>query len=189
MNLKDIVNPAIELNEKDWKILQSLYIERSFKKGEYLVSRGNVENYINLVIEGSCRVFIIKNGIEYNWALAFENDWISSFESFSNNMPSDEYIKAMTDMKVYSFHRDSIINIASVNSKFAKLERYIINQIIHDKTERLISFVSNTPIERYLKLIKKHPDIIQKASSKVIATFIGVTAESLSRIRKRLLIE
>ena len=64
MNLKDIVNPAIELNEKDWKILQSLYIERSFKKGEYLVSRGNVENYINLVIEGSCRVFIIKNGID-----------------------------------------------------------------------------------------------------------------------------
>ena len=91
-------------------------------------------------------------------------------------------------MKVYSFHRDSIINFASVNSKFAKLERYIINQIIHDKTERLISFVSDTPDERYLKLIKNNPDIIQKASLKVIATFIGVTAESLSRIRKRLLI-
>ena len=187
MNLKDIVNPAIELNEKDWKILQSLYIERSFKKGEYLVSRGNVENYINLVIEGSCRVFIIKNGIEYNWALAFENDWISSYESFITNTPSVEYIKALTDMKVYSFNRDSLINFASIDSKFAELERHVINQIIHDKTERLISFVSDTPIERYLKLIKKHPDIIQKASSKVIATFIGVTAESLSRIRKRLL--
>lgn len=187
MNLKNTLNSVIKLNENDWKILQSLYIERSFKKGEYLVSRGNVENYINLVIEGSCRVFIIKNGIEYNWALAFENDWISSFESFSNNMPSDEYIKAMSDMKVYSFHRDSIINIAYVNSKFAKLERYIINQIIHDKTERLISFVSNTPDERYLKLIKNNPDVMQKTSLKVIASFIGVTAESLSRIRKRLL--
>ena len=188
MNLKNTRNSAIKHNANDWTIIQSLYIERSFKKGEYLVSQGNVENYLNLVIEGSCRVFIIKNGVEYNWALAFENDWISSFESFSNNTPSDEYIKAMTDMKVYSFHRDSIINFASVNSKFAKVERYIINQIIHDKTERLISFVSDTPDERYLKLIKNNPDIIQKASLKVIATFIGVTAESLSRIRKRLLI-
>ena len=89
-------------------------------------------------------------------------------------------------MKVYSIHRDSIKNLAFLNPKFTILERYIINQIINDKTERLRSFVSDTPDERYLKLLKKKPDLVQNISLKFLASYIGITAESLSRLRKRL---
>ena len=186
MKLKELFNTIIQLDDNEWNILQNLLKERSFKKGEYLLSEGKVENYINLVVEGSCRVYYIKNGIEYNYIIALEDDWISSYKSFTANMPSDENIQAMTNMKVYSINRDSIKNLASLNPKFTILERYIINQIINDKTERLRSFVSDTPDERYLKLLKKKPDLVRNISLKFIASYIGITAESLSRLRKRL---
>jgi CRP-like cAMP-binding protein len=186
MKLRELFNTIIQLDDNEWNILQNLLKERSFKKGEYLLLEGKVENYINLVVEGSCRAYYIKNGIEYNYIIALEDDWISSYNSFTSNMPSDEYIQAMTNMKVYSVHRDSIKNLASLNPKFTILERYIINQIINDKTERLRSFVSDTPDERYLKLLKKKPDLVRNISLKFLASYIGITAESLSRLRKRL---
>ncbi|MEJ6774570.1 MAG: Crp/Fnr family transcriptional regulator [Flavobacteriia bacterium] len=187
MKLRELFNTIIQLDDNEWNILQNLLKERSFKKGEFLVSEGKVENYINLIVEGSCRVYYMKNGIEYNYIIALEDDWISSYKSFTANMPSDENIQAMTNMKVYSVHRDSIKNLASLNLKFSILERYIVNQIINDKTERLRSFVSDTPEERYLKLLKKKPNVVQNISLKFLASYIGITAESLSRMRKRLL--
>jgi len=186
MKLRELFSKIIALNDKEWDILQKLLVERSFKKGEYLVSEGKVENYINLILEGSCRVYFIKNGIEYNYVIALEDDWISSYKSFTDNLPSDEYIQAVTDMKVYSVHRDSIKNLASLNLKFTILERYVVNQIINDKTERLRSFVMDTPDERYLKLLKRKPNLVQTIPLKFLATYIGITAESLSRLRKRL---
>jgi CRP-like cAMP-binding protein len=186
MKLRELFSKIIALNDKEWDILQKLLVERSFKKGEYLVSEGKVENYINLILEGSCRVYFIKNGIEYNYVIALEDDWISSYKSFTDNLPSDEYIQAVTDMKVYSVHRDSITNLASLNLKFTIIERYVVNQIINDKTERLRSFVMDTPDERYLKLLNKKPNLVQTIPLKFLATYIGITAESLSRLRKRL---
>ena len=186
MKLRELFNTIIQLDDNEWNILQNLLKERSFKKGEFLVSEGKVENYINLIVEGSCRVYYMKNGIEYNYIIALEDDWISSYKSFTSNMPSDEYIQATSNMKVYSVNRDSIKNLASLNLKFSILERYIVNQIINDKTERLRSFVSDTPEERYLKLLKKKPNVVQNISLKFRASYIGITAESLSRMRKRL---
>ena len=89
-------------------------------------------------------------------------------------------------MKVYSIHRDSIQNLASLNPKFAIVERYIVNQIIIDKTERLRSFITDTPDERYLKLLKKKQHLVQNIPLKILASYIGITPESLSRLRKRL---
>ena len=63
----------------------------------------------------------------------------------------------------------------------------VVNQIINDKTERLRSFVTDTPDERYLKLLQKKPNLVQNIPLKFRASYIGITAESLSRMRKRLL--
>lgn len=92
----------------------------------------------------------------------------------------------MTNMKVYSIHRDSIQNLVSINPKFAVIERYIVNKIVIDKTERLRSFISDTPNERYLKLIERKKHLIQKIPLNILASYIGITPESLSRLRKRL---
>ena len=186
MKLKDFFYNIVNLEDNEWNIAQNLFKERSFKKGEYLISEGKIENYINFIVEGTCRAFYIKNGIEYNYEIGLEDDWISSYKSFTNNIPSDEYIQAVTNMKVYSIHRDSIQNLVSINPKFAVIERYIVNKIVIDKTERLRSFITDTPNERYLKLIERKKHLIQKIPLNILASYIGITPESLSRLRKRL---
>ena len=89
-------------------------------------------------------------------------------------------------MMVYSIDRDSIQNLVSINPKFAAIERFIVNKIVIDKTERLRSFITDTPNERYLKLIERKKHLIQEIPLKILASYIGVTPESLSRLRKRL---
>ena len=186
MKFRELFNSIVHLEDNEWNIAQNLFKERSFKKGEYLISEGKIENYINFIVEGTCRAFYIKNGIEYNYEIGLEDDWISSYKSFTNNIPSDEYIQAVTHMKVYSIHRDSIQNLVSINPKFAVIERYIVNKIVIDKTERLRSFITDTPNERYLKLIERKKHLIQKIPLNILASYIGITPESLSRLRKRL---
>ena len=186
MKIRELFNNDVQFDDNEWNSIENLLIERSFKKGEYLVSEGEVENYVNLIIEGVCRVYYVKKGIEYTYVFALEHEWISSYESFNSIMPSDEYIQAVTNMKVYSIHRDNLKNLFSLNSKFSILERYVVNQIINDKTKRLRSFVIDSPDERYLELLKKKSNLVQKIPLKYLATYIGITAESLSRLRKRL---
>ncbi len=186
MKLKEFFNNIVQLEDDEWNISQNLFKERSFKKGEYLISEGKIENYINFIVEGTCRTFYIKNGIEYNYEIGLESDWVSSYKSFTNNIPSDEYIQAVTNIKVYSIHRDNIQNLASSNPKLAFIERYIVNKIVVDKTERLRSFITDTPDERYLNLIEGKKHLIQKIPLNVLASYIGITPESLSRLRKRL---
>jgi CRP-like cAMP-binding protein len=186
MKLKDFIYDILYLEDNEWNIAQNLFKERSFKKGEYLISEGKTENYINFIVEGTCRSFYIKNGIEYNYEIGLEDDWVSSYKSFINNIPSDEYIQAVSNMMVYSIDRDSIQKLVSINSKFAVIERFIVNRIVIDKTERLRSFITDTPNERYLKLVERKKHLIQKIPLKILASYIGVTPESLSRLRKRL---
>ena len=90
-------------------------------------------------------------------------------------------------MKVISIHTDNITVLASLNYKFAIIERQIINQIVIDKTERLRSFIADTPEERYIMLLKKKQQLAQSIPLKHLASYIGITAESLSRLRKRLI--
>ena len=186
MKLRELFNSIVQLDDNEWNIAENLFKERSFKKGEYLMSEGKIEKYINLIVEGTSRAFYIKNGIEYNYEIGLEDDWVSSYKSFTDNIPSDEYIQAVTNMKVYSIHTDSIQNLASLNPKFAIVERYIVNQIIIDKTERLRSFITDTPDERYLKLLEKKQHLVKNIPLRILASYIGITPESLSRLRKRL---
>jgi len=184
--MKEFLNNIVQLEDNEWNIAHNLLKERSFKKGEYLISEGKIENYINFIVEGTCRAFYIKNGIEYNYEIGLEDDWVSSYKSFTENIPSDEYIQALTNMKVYSIHRHSIQNLSSINPKFAIIERYIVNKIVIDKTERLRSLITDTPDERYLKLLEKKQYLVQNIPLKILASYIGITPESLSRLRKRL---
>lgn len=95
-------------------------------------------------------------------------------------------MQTLTNMKVYSIHRNSIQNLVSINPKFTVIERYIVNKIVVDKTERLRSFITETTAERYLKLIKKKQHLIQNIPLKILASYTGITPESLNRLRKRL---
>jgi len=185
--LRELFEKIITLEDNEWEVANKLFKERHFEKGDYLICEGKTENYINLILEGACRIFCIKDGIEYNYEIGLEDDWITSYKSFINRTPSDEYIQALTNMKVISIHTDNITVLASLNYKFAIIERQIINQIVMDKTERLRSFIADTPEERYIMLLKKKQQLAQSIPLKHLASYIGITAESLSRLRKRLI--
>mgnify|MGYP001339868141 CR=1 FL=1 len=72
MKLKDFFYNIVHLEDNEWNIAQNLFKERSFKKGENLISEGKIENYINFIVEGTCRAFYIKNGIEYNYEIGLD---------------------------------------------------------------------------------------------------------------------
>ncbi len=188
--LKEYFYNIVQLEDTEWNIAQNLFKERSFKKGEYLISEGEIEDYMNFIVEGICRTFEIKNGIEYNHDFSSEDDWISSYISFSDNTPSNVNIQAITNMKVCSIHKDDVKEYVSVGpkfaAKFAAIERYIANKVIFELYATRASLLADTPDERYLKLIKRKKNLMQSVPLKDLASYIGITPESLSRLRKRL---
>jgi len=186
--MRNIFEKIAPITDEEWSSINEIFIERHFKKGEYLTEEGKTENYINLITKGACRGYFIKNGIEYNYEISLEDGWISSFKSFINRTPSNEYFQAITEVSVWSIHFDNIKDLSIINAKFGIIERHIINQIVIDKTERLHSFISDTPDERYLNLLNKKPYLVQKIPLKYLSSYIG-TPESLSRLRKRLFVK
>ncbi len=81
MKLKDFIYNIVHLEDNEWNIARTLFKKRCFKRGEYLISEGKIENFINFIFEGTCRAFYIKNGIEYNYEIGLEDDWVSSCKS------------------------------------------------------------------------------------------------------------
>lgn len=167
-------------------ILENTTVE-SFKKGEIVLKEGVVSDKCYLVIKGSLRQFKLIDGAEKTSAFFFEEDPVISYSGYLRNEPSEYAVQCLEDCILISGTKEQELKMRLTNPLLEYLAHHIM---VNDfkKAENYISLLNNfSPEERYQLLLKSNPQLFSRVSLVYIASYLGITPESLSRIRKRIL--
>lgn len=159
----------------------------SYKKNEFLLRQGEVCKYVFFVEKGLLRQYTIDDkGKEHVLMFAPETWFAADRESIFFNAPSHYFIQALEDSKVMLIEEETINKIAQMNDGFLAFNNKLLHNHIRSLQRRIMLLLSATAEERYLDFIKVYPDILARVPQAMVASYLGITPESLSRIRKEL---
>lgn len=172
---------TLEFNQRLSGVIQS----KDISKKSFLLKEGQVCNHIYFIEKGFIRSFYMKDGKEITAWFMKEDDFIISVNSFYKREPSYEYIQAIEDSTVNFVHYDDLQKLYNdfvefnINGRLLTIHYYILSE------ERLYSMRKQSAEERIKFLLDKHPEIFRRAPLGYIATYLGISLETLSRIRAR----
>ncbi|MGE0079348.1 MAG: Crp/Fnr family transcriptional regulator [Bacteroidales bacterium] len=175
----------VNINEDEEKTILSAFEPISVKKKKDLLEPGETCKFIYFITQGCLRsYFVDTKGVEHIYQIRLDNNWISDLESFFSQRSSKYYIEALEDSQLL---RISFDRLEELYNEIPGLERYfriLFQKAYINALERLNATMWESAVERYNDLIKEHKDIFQRVPLVYIASYLGITPESLSRIRK-----
>lgn len=174
-----------DFNDRELRVIMPYFEFKIFKKKSILLDIGEVSNEVFYLIKGCIRLYCEKDGEELSTYFFTENMFAGSYDSFLSQQPSKVAIETLEDCEVLVLSHKSQEKLYKVFPKMNEFIRKAIEQrfvLLHDL---FISYLLNSPEERYLMLIKDRPELLQRIPQHQIASFLGVTRVSLSRIRNR----
>lgn len=160
---------------------------RNFNKHDIIKDYHKTERFVNILVKGSVGLFVWGNDKDICINLYYENHLFSDYLSFLNQKPIAIKSEALEDTEVWSIGYNGLKELYSNSINGLTIGKAISDAMFIKKQTEQVNLLTLTPTERYLKLIKERPEIFQRTSLKIIASYLGLTAESLSRIRKRIL--
>jgi CRP/FNR family transcriptional regulator, anaerobic regulatory protein len=167
------------------KILQITH----FKKKEFLLQEGKVCNKITFINNGCMRLFYNVDGIENTIQFFFGDTWYTDYASFLTNQPSVENLQALENTEVIQFGKEDLNKLCNEYPIFDRVARVMAENAYLSLSQLNKMLTNEEPTERYLNLLKLRPDVVEKIPQHYIASYLGIKPESLSRIRKRILIK
>ncbi len=171
------------LSQENKILLDRVTTPKRYKKNEYLLQPGQNAAIIFTIEEGIVRNYIFKSDKEITTQFHFKNDSSFSINSYIPHGISDEYIQAITDTEVQVTNLNEFNKHKANDIELMRFEMHFNELFILKQAERLRDFQVLDAKERYLKLLEKEPNIIQKVPLTYIASYLGITLGSLSRIR------
>src|SRR3954466_2086978 len=183
----ELFTKTMGMEEQEFEIFCSHFREMTIRKKDYYLKEGSISQAKAYVKKGCSRTFVIdENGKEHILFFAFEDWWLADFESYHSGNPGKQNFQALEDMELLIISKQDFskmeIEIPKLRQwydiKQRKMNIAMINRLSEVKT--------STPEERYIGLLKKHPEIFQRVPLQYIASFLDVEPQSLSRLRKRI---
>ena len=185
-NIRKAFSEYINLTETEWLVLSESLIIKHYKKDEFFIKEEEFCDYVGFIDKGLFNYFYLINGIQHIRGFFFVNNFISNYPCFLLNNKSKVYIQALEDSSVTLIHKNDLFLLYEKLPIIQKLSRNIVENLYIEVSEKYESFFLKTAEERYLELISSRPTIIQRIPQYMIASYLGITPEGLSRIRKRL---
>jgi len=182
-NIRTYLEKTVAISESDWLLFSSKLKYSTFKKKEKLISLGEKEHYISFIEKGVARFTIPKAAKDITFGFCFENEFISAYDSFLTRTPSLYGIEALTDMSLWRISYDDLQEIYAKTAVGNTIGRLSTERLFLIKSKREQSLLNETATQRYLNLFTERPNLIKEIPLKYIASYIGVTAQALSRIR------
>ena len=177
----------LPLDEPERADLKERAIERRIKRRQLLLAEDEVCRHYTFVADGCFKVFQVdKKGVEHNLQFAAENDWIMIIDSFYSGKKSNVNIEAIEPSTIFQISRPDLIYFFRTYPKFDRNFRVIVETRFAGLENRLLQIISSTAEERYLAFLHQYPALSQRLPNTQIASYLGITPEFLSKIRKEL---
>lgn len=177
----------LPLDPAEREDLAQRIIERKIKRRQFILQENDVCKHYTFVAEGCFKKYHVdKKGSEHNLQFAAENDWIMEIDSFYSEKPSRVYIEAIEPATILQIAKKDLLYLFSHNPKFDRNFRVIVENRFVQLENRILQAISSTAEERYLTFLNQYPHLSARLPSTQIASYLGITPEFLSRIRKNL---
>lgn len=187
--IKEILSNQIQLSDTEWHIFKDLLSEQTYSAKTTLLNAGKTATELYFVIQGLVRIYHLEDGREISTYFACDNQFISPFASLITQSPSFQYVETVEPTSLYSIPYRRLTELYQTSSSFEKLGRILAEQNYLCMVERMFILQTKTAKEKYLDFIENNPaKIVQRTPQHQIASFLGIAPESLSRIRKELVI-
>ncbi len=184
--LLESISQKVKVTEKDLELLKRFLIPKKIRKRQYVLNAGDVCQYITFVEKGMLRSFLVDDtGHEHVVQFAVEGWWISDMGSFLSGNDALYNIEALEDSEVLNLSRQAMDDVMNQLPALERYFRLLMQNNIVALQRRVIAYMSLSAEEKYLKLMDVCPDIINRAPQQHIASYLGITPETLSRIRKQ----
>lgn len=183
-NLINKIKKSIPLSSEAEKYIYSIAKEKSVSKGEVLIREGQTVNKTFFVTQGSLRSFCIdKEGKEHTLQFAIRDWWISDFMAIYNHEPASLTVESITDSTVIEFNAQKLDEIYLHFPEFEPFQRKNLERHIVSLNKRILNQLQLTALERYNLFLEQYPDIERYIPNYHIASYLGITQQSLSRVR------
>ncbi len=186
------MNPLLEyiqhitpFSEQSWQRLQPVITPRSFRKNDFLLEVGTISSCIYFIEGGYCRSFYTRNGNEINTGFYFENNFVTNTKSLIKNLPSEYAIQACEPLSTIRFDKIKMLEAYQSSHEIESLGRKLLEGMVADQEEHANLFRLLSPAERYDHVARTQPALLQRVSLTQLSSYLGVSRETLSRIRGR----
>ena len=177
----------VSLSDFETERLTSIIRTTKIKRRQFIGQPGYVCNYRNYVVEGAFRsYFIDSDGKEHTVQIAIEDWFVSDFYSYITQTPATLYVEALEDSIIFQMTYEDIEGLCKEIHALSEYFRVSTEKAFAFSRKRALSNLSMTAEEKYLELLERYPDIVRRVPQKVIASYLGMTPEFLSRVRKNL---
>lgn len=185
--LLDYFDNLLPLSEEERAVITEVFRERSVKRRQFILQEGDVCIYNTFVVEGCFRMYMVDPaGKEHNLQFAVENWWIGDIGSFHAEEPSKLNIEAMENSVILQIKREDQLRLYVDYPKFNRIFRVLAENAMVSLQRRVLQNISSTAEERYLDFLNRYPHLFNRISNVQIASYLGVTPEFLSSVRRKL---
>jgi CRP-like cAMP-binding protein len=185
-DLKKFITKYVSLSEDELEDIASKFNPKAVQKNDYLLKQGNTCKDLVFVQKGCLRLYYIKDDIEVSVWFAFPQSSAIEIYSFISENPSNYFLQAIEDSEVLYLPRTQLNKLYQSQPKMQEMMRNFWEDVILNLVDRFTALQTDSAEKRYLDLLDK-PDYLEKIPQKYLASFIGVTPTSLSRIRKQII--
>ena len=184
--LINIFSQFTELTDQDIRLIKEIFKPKTLKKNEYFLSEGQENDKAAFIRKGLIRYYVLKNDEDSTVEFSQESEFVADFPSFVQRGVSNQYIQAVEDCELLVTNYDGIQRIYNEVSNGNLIGRLVMEHRFVIMMNQLLSIYMHSPEERYKHFIDKYRSIAQRIPQYLIASYIGIKPESLSRIRNRI---
>jgi CRP-like cAMP-binding protein len=174
------------LTKADLEALDACLIVRRIPKGDFLVKAGQVCRYVSFLNSGLARLFYNFEGKDISIGFVVPGDYTSEYESFLTQKPASQSIEALSDLEVVDLGYNDMQRLYKEYPAYQEFGRKIAEMLFIYLNQRNTALLALSPEDRYRHMIADQPALLQQVPQYMLASFMGVTPEHLSRIRKKI---
>ena len=185
--LRQNIERKIPLTNSEWETIIAKTEFVKLKKNDFLQIQNSSSKYEGFILKGTFKIYILhENGTESVLSFAFENDWLSDIESFYHQKPTKFNIKALEDSEILVINKANKALLFQQVPKLLEFHTLLVegNNIVMQ--ERLLDVLNKTSKQRYVEFVKKYPHKTNKINNKNLSSYLGVSHEFLSKIKKKM---
>jgi CRP-like cAMP-binding protein len=175
------------LSASELESIKTAFIPKKIKRRHFFLQEGDLCKYFAFIVKGAMRQYFVDDkGIEHIVHLGIENWWMGDRESWVNFTPSNYYIEAAEDCELLLITRTDSLRLVKQLPAFDEMVRQMDERNNIATQRRIASYISLSAKKRYLNFVSNHPDFLIRFPQHVIASYLGITKDTLSRVRKQL---
>jgi CRP-like cAMP-binding protein len=176
----------VKINEHEEQLIRENYSIKEFKKNELILFKGEISSYMRFIVEGCIKTYTVdEEAKEHIIHFGIEGWWINDLYSYLTKTPSTQFIEALENGKLLQIHRDKLEILFNKSQAIERFYRLKFQKAYVSSIDRSLNSISKSAEERYFEFCNKYRDIEQRVPQYLLASYLGITPEFLSLLRKK----